>query len=42
MGKIDQRLGESAEALGCFAGAYQIKPDHPDVAREQDRGFRGR
>jgi Flp pilus assembly protein TadD len=34
MGKIHQRLGESAEALGCFARAHQIKPDHPDVARE--------
>jgi tetratricopeptide (TPR) repeat protein len=34
MGKIHQRLGESAEALGCFARAHEIKPDHPDVARE--------
>lgn len=34
MGKIHQRLGETTEALGCFARAHQIKPDQPDVARE--------
>src|SRR5262245_51219912 len=34
IGKIHQRLGETAEALGCFARAHQLKPDQPDVARE--------
>lgn len=34
MGKIHQRLGNAAEALGCFARAHQLQPDQPDVARE--------
>lgn len=34
MGKIHQRLGETAEALGCFERAYRLEPDQPDVARE--------
>ncbi len=34
LGKVHQRLGETAEALNCFARAHQIKPDQPDVARE--------
>ncbi len=34
LGKIHQRLGRNDEALRCFARAHELKPDHPDVARE--------
>ncbi|MDH3591212.1 MAG: tetratricopeptide repeat protein [Planctomycetota bacterium] len=34
LGKIYQRLGETATSLGWFTQAHQLNPDQPDVARE--------
>lgn len=34
IGKVHQRLGDSANALSWFERAYQINPSQPDVARE--------